>query len=137
MEVLIDTSFLMAALVPRDQYHAKARASQQNLKGKLLIPAPVLYELFYMIASRISYLEALRVFNLIKSPPFQIEILTAADMSRMAEIMDQYQDAEFDFADTSIMALSERLNITQVYTFDRRDFGMFRPKHTEYLQLLP
>jgi hypothetical protein len=35
------------------------------------------------------------------------------------------------------MALSERLNITQIYTFDRRDFTVFRPKHCDYLELMP
>jgi hypothetical protein len=35
------------------------------------------------------------------------------------------------------MALSERLNITQVCTVDRRDFSMFRPLHCDYLELLP
>jgi hypothetical protein len=35
------------------------------------------------------------------------------------------------------MALSERLQITQVCTFDRRDFSIFRPTHYDYLELLP
>ena len=137
MEILIDTSFLVATLVPKDQNHLAARKAQQNLKGTLIIPAPVLYELFYMIGSRINYREAIRVFRIIQSASFRIETLTELDMMRMAEIMEQYQDAEFDFADTSLMAISERLNITTIYTFDRRDFGMFRPKHTDFLNLLP
>jgi len=137
MEVLIDTSFLVATLAPKDQNHAAAHKAQQNLKGRLIISAPVLYELFYMIASRINYPEAIRIFKLISAAPFKIEVVTDADMIRMAEIMSQYQDAELDFADASLMAISERLNITTIYTFDRRDFGMFRPKHTDYLKLLP
>jgi uncharacterized protein len=55
----------------------------------------------------------------------------------MQEIMRQYQDAEFDFVDTSIMAIAERLNIKQICTFDHRDFSIFRPKHCDYLKLLP
>ncbi len=45
--------------------------------------------------------------------------------------------ASFDYTDAAIMALSERLQITKVCTFDRRDFGIFRPKHCDYLELLP
>jgi predicted nucleic acid-binding protein len=40
-------------------------------------------------------------------------------------------------ADCCIMTLSERLNITQVCTFDQRDFLIFRPKHCDYLDILP
>ncbi|MBZ0288526.1 MAG: PIN domain-containing protein, partial [Anaerolineae bacterium] len=66
-----------------------------------------------------------------------IERVTDEDFVRMITIMEQYRDAELDFADASLMAISERLNITTIYTFDRRDFGMFRPKHTDFLTLLP
>lgn len=51
--------------------------------------------------------------------------------------MDFYQSARFDFVDCCIMALSERLNITQVCTLDRRDFSIFRPGHCPFLELLP
>jgi predicted nucleic acid-binding protein len=63
--------------------------------------------------------------------------LTKDDAERATEIMEAYSDARFDFVDCCIMALSERLNITQVCTFDRRDFVIFRPKHCDYLELLP
>ncbi|MCD4684394.1 MAG: hypothetical protein K8S97_00470 [Anaerolineae bacterium] len=51
--------------------------------------------------------------------------------------MAEYDTARFDFVDCCIMALTERLNITQVCTFDRRDFSIFRPIHCDYLDLLP
>jgi predicted nucleic acid-binding protein len=55
----------------------------------------------------------------------------------MREIMLQYKDAGFDYVDAAIMAISERLNITRVCMFDRRDFPIFRPKHCPALELLP
>ncbi len=58
-------------------------------------------------------------------------------MARMQVIMEQYGDAKFDFVDVAIMAISERLNIQQICTFDRRDFSIFRPIHCDYLELLP
>ena len=68
---------------------------------------------------------------------FQIEPLVESDMKRMQQIMLRYTSAEFDFADVAVMALAERLNITQIATFDRRDFSLFRPIHCEFLELLP
>ncbi len=35
------------------------------------------------------------------------------------------------------MVIAERLNITRIVTFDRRDFSVFRPSHCEYFELLP
>jgi len=51
--------------------------------------------------------------------------------------MRRYESAKFDYTDAAIMALSERLNITQVYTFDRRDFAIFGLRHVASLELLP
>jgi len=104
---------------------------------KRVLAAPMLSELFYMVTTRLDYQRAVRLFETLQSVAFQIEPLTASDMARMAEIMNQYADNRFDYVDTALMALSERLNITEVYTFDRRDFSAFRPAHIAALRLLP
>ncbi len=59
------------------------------------------------------------------------------DLRRVREIAIAYADAEFDIVDCCIMAIAERLNITRIATFDRRDFSVFRPSHCEYFELLP
>jgi predicted nucleic acid-binding protein len=46
-------------------------------------------------------------------------------------------DNQFDFVDTALMAVAERLQIADVYTFDERDFRVFRPNHRPYLRLFP
>ena len=60
-----------------------------------------------------------------------------ADLQRARAIMAAYPEADLDFVDCCLMALSERLKITQICTFDRRDFSIFRPQHCDYLELLP
>jgi len=35
------------------------------------------------------------------------------------------------------MALAERLKIARILTFDRRDFGLYRPAHCDRFDLLP
>jgi predicted nucleic acid-binding protein len=138
MSVLIDTSLLLAAMFNKDAHHAEGRRAMQELKGEdiRLMPSPVVYELFYMMTSRTTYERAVNLFEMLQTSAFEIVRLTD-DLRRMTEIMHQYQDTEFDLPDTAVMALSERLNITQVYTFDRRDFSIFRPRHCSSLQLLP
>jgi uncharacterized protein len=59
------------------------------------------------------------------------------DLKRAREIMASYPDAQLDFVDCCLMALSERLRISKICTYDRRDFLIFRPRHCDYLELLP
>jgi predicted nucleic acid-binding protein len=55
----------------------------------------------------------------------------------MQNVMEQYEDAEFDYADVAVMALAERLNIRRIFTLDHRDFYIYRPTHCDHLELLP
>ena len=137
MAALIDTSLLFAAMFVKDVNHAKARTALQTLNETRVVPAPVVYELFYMTTVRINYERAITAFESLQASPYNIEALTPLDMRRMVEIMRQYRDAQLDLADVALMTIAERLNITRVYTFDRRDFSIFRPRHCDYLELLP
>src|SRR5579864_5331235 len=126
MSVLLDTSFLLAVASNRDAHHLVARIAMRELKQERVVVEPALTEIFYMLRSRVNYASAMRMFKLLRSVAFHIEPLTDGDMARMDQIMAQYEDNAFDFVDTAIMAVSERLDITDVYTLDRRDFGVFR-----------
>lgn len=138
MPTLIDTNFLLAVIFPNDANHSKALKAIQSLdSSQAIIPAPVLSELFYMATVRLNFNEAVNYLEQVHKAGFNFQPLVDEDRSRMIEIMRQYASASFDYTDAAIMALSERLNITQIYTFDRRDFTVFRPKHRDYLELLP
>lgn len=138
MAVLIDTSFLLAAMYARDKNHAQARTAQHALLGQeRIIVEPVVQELFYMSVIRTDYQRAVREFERLQSVAFEIVALSIDDRKRMTEIMRQYESAAFDYADTAIMAVAERLKIEQVYTFDERDFRIFRPRHCDFLELRP
>ncbi len=137
MSILIDTGFVVAAASLRDTNHISARQAMRALVDVRIVPAPVIQETFYILTNRVSYHAAVAMLKTLRTGAFQIESLTDSDMARMEEIMAQYEDNKFDYADTAIMALAERLNITEVYTFDRRDFSVFIPLHCDYLELLP
>lgn len=137
MKTLIDTSILLAYAFSRDANHELASRTLKAIAGEMhIVPVPVITELFYMTMVRVNYSRAVQMFAATRSA-FEIADLTEADMVRMQAIMEQYKDAQFDFTDTALMALSERLNITKIYTFDHRDFSIFRPRHCDYLELLP
>jgi predicted nucleic acid-binding protein len=103
----------------------------------VIIPDVVLVEVVFL-ADRAGGVPAkLSLLDFVANFPGTLQPITRDDLKRVREIMQMYADARLDFVDCCIMALSERLNITQICTFDRRDFVIFRPKHCDYLDLLP
>lgn len=105
--------------------------------GQFIVPYVVLTESAFLF-NRMGGIPAVAAFlNALIKGNYVYEAVLPEDLIRVREIMLQYQDARLDFVDCCIMALSERLNITQVCTFDRRDFGIFRTKQVDYLELLP
>lgn len=68
---------------------------------------------------------------------FQMEALHRQDIRRARELINKYADARFDFVDTCLIAIAERLDIRRIRTLDRRDFTLVRPAHCDYFELLP
>lgn len=139
MTVLVDSSAFIALMVESERHHQRVVELVRDLRRQhtqLLVITPVLLEVFQVTLKLAGYTRAIRTLATLREIS-EIADLTGADYDRMQSIMTQYADAELDFADAAIMALSERLNITQVATLDRRDFGLFRPTHCDALELLP
>lgn len=63
--------------------------------------------------------------------------LTAGDLARAAELVEQYGDLPLGGTDASVVALAERLDVADVATLDVRHFRVVRPAHVEAFTLLP
>lgn len=136
-KILVDTSYLVALSIPKDRNHTRAIALAAQGPDQLVLPQVVLTEVSFLLL-RSGGVPAMRAFlRWVVEAEAPLQTIVLEDIHRAEQIMEQYADAQFDFVDTCLMALSERLNITQICTFDRRDFSMFRPRHTDYLELLP
>jgi len=136
-DILLDASYLVALGYPADQHHAKARALAAEKGPSFLIPDVVLAEAFYNLRGLTNTHAATRFAESLSRRPPRLLGLTPIDFSRGVQVMRQYEDAELDFVDACLTAMAERLNITQIATFDRRDFSMIRPRHISYFELLP
>jgi len=62
---------------------------------------------------------------------------TAADLERMAELVETYADLPLGTVDASVVATAERLGQAEVATLDHRHFTVVRPKHVQAFTLLP
>ena len=134
--ILVDSSFLYAAYNANDRFHRQA-VEGIDPAAELVIPEVILVEVTYLLKERVGIRATLNFLVTLTNTGIRTTNLATNDFPRIRVIMATYADADFDFVDCCIMALSERLNIRQVYTFDRRDFQLFRPRHCDYLELLP
>jgi uncharacterized protein len=137
MTAILDTSFLFALTDKSDRNHQRVLAIAQNANENLVLPVAVLPEICYLIASRLGHNAMRRFVSSMTPDVVQVETVTAEDLIRVHQILEKYADNQLDFTDAAIVAIAERLAITRVYTLDRRDFSIIRPKHCDYFELFP
>jgi len=137
MTAILDTSFLFALADQSDRNHQQALDLAQQTNEVLVLPVVVIPEICYLLASRLGHLAMRQFVASLATQAVKIESLSVKNLARVYEILDQYSDSQLDFTDAAIVAISEQLKITRVYTFDHRDFSMIRPRHCDYFELLP
>lgn len=135
--ILLDSSFMVALYDSKDKYHRAAINFANKSDAITLLPEVALTEIAFLLRRNGGNLALQFFLEDLQQEATSLESLSLIDIKRAREISVEYASADFDFVDCCLMALSERLDITRICTFDRRDFSIFRPKHCEYLELLP
>jgi hypothetical protein len=136
-DALVNANFLIAIGYPRDRNHERARLFAASTTHHLLVPDVVLVEAMYNIQRLGGATAAVEYARLLIAQATPFLPLLTDDYRRAVDILEAYQDMPLDFVDCCISAPAERLDITRICTFDRRDFMLIRPAHTEYFELLP
>ncbi|MCL6088205.1 MAG: PIN domain-containing protein [Actinobacteria bacterium] len=127
MIVLADTSFLIAAVDKSDNNHLKAADYlKKNNILTYVIPLATVQEVCSLIGLNISKeVEILFLKEILKS--FHIELIENKDIERAADILERYAALEIGFTDAVFIAVSERLKINNILTFDRKNFSKISP----------
>jgi predicted nucleic acid-binding protein len=120
--VLVDAGPLIALFDRSDQHHARAVEFIAQCRSHLMTNLPVLTEATFLLQFSA---EAQRDLLLWVHRSIEIDLGTAADLPRIAALLEKYRDLPADFADASLVALAERRNLSQVASIDR-DFAVYR-----------
>ncbi len=96
----------------------------------------MLAETDFLIRSRLGSGAGKAFLGQVCAGALQRKPLDSSDLSRAAEILEQFEDQDFGLTDATLMAVAERLG-TPVLTLDRRHFGVFRGRKGAALVLLP
>jgi len=109
-----------------------------HLAGRqMLLPAPIVAEVGYLLGTRAGVKAESVFLRSLAAHDFVPVELIQSDYSRMAELVERYADLPLGTSDAAVIALAERLDITDVATLDHRHFAVVRPRHTAGLTLLP
>lgn len=137
MALILDTGPLYASLDRNDQDHAACRTLIETSTEPLIIPAPVLVEVDYLVHERLHPGVFVAFLQDISSGAYRVEELEKGDYARVKELCDRYDDADIGFVDAAVLAIVERMNEPKLATLDHRHFGTLRPRHVDALILLP
>lgn len=137
MALILDTGALYAALDRSDDAYGACRRLIDDAAEPIVIPAPVLIEVDYLIHTRLHPGVLVSLLDDIDGGAFGVAELVSDDYRRVRQLCDQYADADIGFVDAAVLAVVERLREPKLATLDRTHFGLLRPTHVKALQLLP
>jgi uncharacterized protein len=135
--LVLDTGPLYASLDRRDADHQACRRLIEAAAEPLVVPAPVLVEVDYLIHKRLHPGVLVALLDDIGDGAYLVEDLLLQDYRRARELCDRYADADIGLVDAAVLAIVERLNEPKLATLDHRHFGLIRPRHVDALRLLP
>ena len=137
MALVLDTGPLYATLDRNDAQYQRCRDLLQGTAEPLVIPAPVLIEVDWLVHTRLHAGVFLALLDDIIAGAYRVEEVQAQDYQRIRELCDRYSDADIGFVDAAVLAIVERLNEPKLATLDQRHFRVLRPRHVDALRLVP
>lgn len=113
MAYLLDSGFLYAQLNDHDKWHDDvSRAVESAISEDIVLPVPAITEVAFLLHRRLG-LEAVARFSVtLERTNLLLEMPVSPDFTRTAQILRKYNDANIDFVDALIVAMAERLNIS-------------------------
>jgi uncharacterized protein len=133
--VLLDTGVLFAYYDRRDAWHPASRGLIESEAGGLIVPAPVISEVDYLLGARLGTQAQLSFYEGLVDGSYFVADLPQETYPRILELNRTYESLRLGFVDTAVMALAEHLGTGRIATTDRRHFSAV--KLALPLELLP
>ena len=136
--ILVDSGPLIAAAISDDRDHRRCVdmfAALHLNSEKLLVPQTVVAEVAYAIQKQGGTDQELLFLRAFSDGDLALVDLVPEDVARIMYLVDTYRNFPLGTTDGSVIAIAERLNITEVATLDHRHFPNVRTRHADYLTL--
>ena len=137
MALICDTGPLYAAMDIADQDHVACARLLETTDEQVLVPAPVVVELDWLVGQRLGPDAFLSFLADSLDGLLEVVDLQTQDYLRVRELLDRYRDLALGFVDAAVLSVVERLGETKLATLDHRHFAVVRPRHVPAIRLVP
>jgi len=120
--IVVDAGPLIALFDRDDRHHRRAVEFVKTHGSRLITNVPVLTEATFVLRFSV---EAQKDLLWWARGALEIDQGTASDLPRIIALLEKYRDMPAAFADVSIVAMAERLNVLRVASVDS-DFAVYR-----------
>jgi uncharacterized protein len=135
-DLLLDTGPLVAFLDPNDPAHSKSRIILSSFRGQLWTTCAVIAETMYFVGGH--PLGPKTVAEFVDASRIRIEECTNLKaLKQAAALIEKYAGTPMDFADATLILLSNMRNTTQICTLDRRGFSTYRSLDKKRFVIVP
>lgn len=124
MKAILDTGPWVALIDRSESGHEMCVKWLEDYSGKLYSTEAVLTEVLYLLDFSVKAQSAAIDFvlkSVVELIPTSLESLT-----KVKNLMKKYTDLPMDYADATIVCLAIDTEISNIATFDKRDFGIYR-----------
>ena len=135
--LLVDTGVLLAAADSTDRDHQRCAELLAEHRGDLNVVSLVVAETAWQIERNLGPRSEAAFVRLITVGELAVVDPIAGDWDRSASLIETYETLGLGLVDASIVAVSERLNVTTLATLNQRDFTVVRPAHCTAFELIP
>jgi predicted nucleic acid-binding protein len=132
--IAVDTGPIVALFDKEDDKYRICREAFKEIREPLVTTWPVVTEAFHLLSFSTDVQDDLWEF--IERGTVTVYDLDKALVRICRSLMKQYRDLPMDFADATLVAVSDKENIRTVFTLDK-DFRVYRTKDKKHFKLLP
>ncbi len=128
--LIIDTSFLVAFLQQRDEFHSWAVAALKAHDGDLATCEAVLVETAYLLRDRLDARR--RLLAAVAAGSLGIPFTLAGEAGAIGKLMDRYGNIPMSLADACLVRMAETHVEAVVFTLDQ-DFKIYRKSNRQVI----
>lgn len=135
MLVMMDTGPWVALIDRSEERHEECVEWLRDFRGNIFSSKAVLTEVLYLLnfssRARSAAIDFVLGGAIILVPP------SLESLKRAKRLMEKYKDIPMDYADATLVSIAEDLSITEVVTFDVKDFSIYRLSSKQPFVILP
>ncbi|EKJ86141.1 hypothetical protein CLV96_4014 [Leptospira meyeri] len=133
IKAIIDTGPIVAFFDESDNYCLQCRSFLKNFKGRLFTSLAVVTEVSYLLSDNKRIQKAF--IEWIDNNAISILNQDNDQFGSILFFMDKYADRPMDFADASLMTISEAYEIQNIFTLDS-DFRFYKSRKGMSLKII-